>query len=436
MSPTARRSRRAAGALLALVVVSALPVGRSSAVPEDDAAARAATEILDARERANAAAQMMFDAESQLDVLTVELADAEAGLVELESEVATLRSTLADSAVRQFIGAGANSLPLFTSAAADTDRISARVYVGAATGSELVRADDYEAAIDELTEARDDLERRRTEAEAARATFARLREEAEAEVVELQRLEEERLRDEAVRREVERQRQVRLDQERREQEAAAAAQRDAERAATQDDQDDDGSSSATGSGSGGGNAGASRGDAPAVAPAETEAPDPTPTPPPSTSPPQAPAAPPTTSPPAPAEPAPAADAGTGMVCPVAGTHSFADTWGAPRSGGRRHQGVDMMAPSGVPLVAVESGSAHFKTNRLGGNAVWLTGSSGTKYYYAHLSSWEGSSRSVSRGEIIGYVGSTGNAGVAHLHFEVHPGGGGAVNPYPYVRAVC
>ncbi len=96
----------------------------------------------------------------------------------------------------------------------------------------------------------------------------------------------------------------------------------------------------------------------------------------------------------------------------------------------------MMAPSGTPLVAVESGSATFKSNRLGGNAVWITGASGTKYYYAHLSAWEGSSRGVSRGEVIGYVGSTGNTSVNHLHFEVHPGGGRAVNPYPYVRSVC
>jgi murein DD-endopeptidase MepM/ murein hydrolase activator NlpD len=125
-----------------------------------------------------------------------------------------------------------------------------------------------------------------------------------------------------------------------------------------------------------------------------------------------------------------------MVCPVDGPLGFADTWGAPPSGGRRHEGVDIISPSGTPLVAVESGSATFKTNRLGGNAVWLTGVSGTRYYYAHLSAWNGSSRSVSQGEVVGYVGATGNAGVAHLHFEVHPGGGAAVNPYPYVSAVC
>ncbi|MGA7759505.1 MAG: M23 family metallopeptidase, partial [Ilumatobacteraceae bacterium] len=133
---------------------------------------------------------------------------------------------------------------------------------------------------------------------------------------------------------------------------------------------------------------------------------------------------------------PPPNAGSGIVCPVAGPRAFGDTWGAARSGGRRHEGVDMMSPGGTPLVAVESGSVQFKTTRLGGNSVWLNGSSGTRYFYAHLSAWEGSSRSVSRGEVIGYVGATGNTTANHLHFEVHPGGGRAVNPYPYVRAVC
>ena len=138
--------------------------------------------------------------------------------------------------------------------------------------------------------------------------------------------------------------------------------------------------------------------------------------------------------PVPASPPPS-NAG-GIVCPVAGPHAFADTWGAARSGGRSHEGVDMMAGRGVPLVAVESGYAQFKTTRLGGNSVWVNGNSGTRYFYAHLSAWEGSSRNVSQGEVIGYVGATGNTSANHLHFEVHPGGGRAVNPYPYVRAVC
>lgn len=440
-APT-RRLRRAAAAVIGLLVVSTVPVGHSSADHTGEAAERAAREILDARERANAAAQAMFDAESRLDSLTIELADAEARLAELESEVATLRSGLADNAVRQFIGAGAESLPLFTSVANDTDRIAARVYVGAANGSGLIRADDYEAAIDELGDAQDDLERRRAEAEAARATFARLQEDAEAEVLELQQIEQERLQDEAVQHELEQQRQARLEQERQEQERQEQerqeqARRDQEAAdAAQREADADRSEGTVQPPSGGGGDGSTGGDetSDSDAPADSgssndgdagdddaedddaeDQPAPTPAP-------------------VPVRSGPAA--GSGMVCPVAGSHSFADTWGAPRSGGRRHQGVDMMAASGVPLVAVEAGAAYFKTNRLGGNAIWLTGSSGTKYYYAHLSSWEGSSRSVSQGEVIGYVGTTGNAGVAHLHFEVHPGGGAAVNPYPYVRAIC
>ena len=93
----------------------------------------------------------------------------------------------------------------------------------------------------------------------------------------------------------------------------------------------------------------------------------------------------------------------------------------------------MLAPSGTPLVAVVSGSVEFGSSPLGGNSLWLHGSDGNAYFYAHLSSFEGSSRNVSQGEVIGYVGSTGNAnGTNHLHFEVHPGGGSSVNPYPYV----
>ncbi len=135
-------------------------------------------------------------------------------------------------------------------------------------------------------------------------------------------------------------------------------------------------------------------------------------------------------------PAPVVVSASGWVCPVAGPTAFGDTWGAPRPGGRMHQGVDMMSPRGTPLVAVVAGSATMRTNSLGGNVVTLAGSDGNGYYYAHLSAWEGGSRSVSAGEVIGYVGATGNTTANHLHFEIHPGGGAAVNPYPTVRQFC
>ena len=96
----------------------------------------------------------------------------------------------------------------------------------------------------------------------------------------------------------------------------------------------------------------------------------------------------------------------------------------------------MISPTGTPIIAVESGRLSISQNRLGGNALWLTGNSGTKYYYAHLSSYAVGAGTVSQGQVVGYNGQTGNAGTPHLHFEVHPGGGRAVNPYPYVRAVC
>ena len=123
-------------------------------------------------------------------------------------------------------------------------------------------------------------------------------------------------------------------------------------------------------------------------------------------------------------------------CPINGPNAFGDTWGASRPGGRRHQGVDMMSPHGTPIVAVVAGSVRMHTSERGGNLVTLMGVDGNRYFYGHLSAWEGSDRSVSAGEVIGYVGATGQTTANHLHFEIHPGGGSAVNPYATVRRYC
>jgi murein DD-endopeptidase MepM/ murein hydrolase activator NlpD len=123
------------------------------------------------------------------------------------------------------------------------------------------------------------------------------------------------------------------------------------------------------------------------------------------------------------------------ACPVAGQSDFVDSWGDARSSGRRHEGVDMAAERGTPVLAVRDGDAEFKRSRLGGNAIWLVTASGERFYYAHLDGWEGESRSVTAGEIIGYVGNTGNAKGDHLHFETRAGDE-AVNPYPFTERAC
>jgi len=145
-------------------------------------------------------------------------------------------------------------------------------------------------------------------------------------------------------------------------------------------------------------------------------------------------------PPPPPAPAPPVSSG-GMACPVNGAVAFTDTYGAPRSGGRSHQGVDMIAAKGTPVVAIEGGVLDLGSSSLGGITIWLNGNSGDEYYYAHLDGYASGvfdGMSVSVGELIGYVGNTGNAiyTVSHLHFEFHPGGGGAVNPTPLVASLC
>jgi murein DD-endopeptidase MepM/ murein hydrolase activator NlpD len=133
--------------------------------------------------------------------------------------------------------------------------------------------------------------------------------------------------------------------------------------------------------------------------------------------------------------------GSGLnACPVAGPRSFWNDYGQPRSGGRSHQGNDILAPYGTPVVAAQSGTFQATSNSLGGISAFVYGDRGDLTYYAHLSGYSGASSGshVSAGQQIGMVGRSGNAqgGPPHLHFEYHPGGGGPTNPYPYLVAVC
>ena len=135
----------------------------------------------------------------------------------------------------------------------------------------------------------------------------------------------------------------------------------------------------------------------------------------------------------------------GWVFPVQPPFSFVDTFGAPRMFGTKyahwHQGIDIFAPQGALLRATTRGVIARKGQAvLGGNKLWLVAEDGTQYYYAHLSAFvEGVDEGtvVEAGQVIGFVGNTGNAITtpAHVHFEIHPGGGPAINPFPTLDAV-
>ena len=129
---------------------------------------------------------------------------------------------------------------------------------------------------------------------------------------------------------------------------------------------------------------------------------------------------------------------SGKTCPVAGPVSFIDSWGYPRSGGRTHEGTDMMADYGTPVVAIVSGSITYAGyGSSSGNWQILSGSDGNAYWYMHNQENLVNGGAVKAGQQIATVGDTGNAvGTPHLHFEYHPGGGGPVNPYPLVASLC
>lgn len=137
----------------------------------------------------------------------------------------------------------------------------------------------------------------------------------------------------------------------------------------------------------------------------------------------------------------ASDSPQRLPVPVAGVKptQLRDSWGAPRSGGRRHQGIDIFAPRGRAVLSATAGVVMtVGHNRLGGRVVRVLGPGGQWHYYAHLERFADVrvGQFIEPGTVIGYVGDSGNARGAppHLHYGVYRGHGGALNPYPLLTA--
>ena len=127
--------------------------------------------------------------------------------------------------------------------------------------------------------------------------------------------------------------------------------------------------------------------------------------------------------------------------PVQAPCTYGDTWGAARSGGRVHLGTDIMANEGQEVYAVQTGEIVkiYTADRypLAGNGIQLRQPDGTYYFYGHMAAVAPGievGTQVTAGQLVGWVGHTGNAGVNHLHLEIHPSGGEAVNSYPIIVA--
>lgn len=414
--------------LLAGLVV---PVG-AQAQTTDAEAKQAAQEIQAARDRANEAADAFFAAQSDLEALEDRSLALAREADSLEQRVEHLRGDVESLAVARFAASGSAGIPLLTGLQPPKDQVQAEVLGGVVSNAGTSALDEFEMLQKELTAKRLEVRAHRREVEAQQETFTQLQEQAEAEVVHLREVEEQRLTDVAVRRALEAQQAAaRSEFEEailRNAEAASRAQPNPGVAAAEAAAAEQAAADAAATGDAG-DADANEGDLPTLGvPVPTVAPN------------------------------TGASGGTSggrtgttgagsapigvlngesyldaIACPLVGS-AYGDSWGAARSGGRRHEGVDMLAPAGTPLYAAASGAVNFKQNNLGGNAVSLAADNGNRYYYAHLSHYEGTNRRVVQGEVIGYVGDTGNAtGIPHLHFEIHPGGGLAVNPTPSVR---
>lgn len=129
------------------------------------------------------------------------------------------------------------------------------------------------------------------------------------------------------------------------------------------------------------------------------------------------------------------------LCPVKGADkfAFANTFGAPREGRRSHAGNDMFAKRGTPVIAPSGGTIRAVDGGRAGIGFYLDGNDGVTYYGAHMNDRRvGNGATVERGDVIGSVGNSGNAAGTppHLHFEIKPGNGASIDPYPLLRVWC
>ena len=379
--------------LCVLASIVAVPVLAADVSEED---LQRSQERLDAAQaEANELAARLEDAYVRQLALDEEISGLESARERTRARLADSQVAVQDLAVQMYIGASSSFGLTVLLGTSDQSITAGLEYVRRATGVEDASINTYKATQAELDRQTARLDEARGQQQAVTAELEDLTEQAQATLVSAS-ADFETLQ-------AERQRQ--LEEERRRREAELAAQRAATSTTTTTT-------------------------APTTVAAEDDGEDtPATTVPPTTV---------TTAEPPPEPPPPSG----GSACPVAGPVSFIDSWGAPRSGGRGHQGVDMMAAHGTPVAAVFDGSISTMSNSsLGGITLWLHSVDGDSYYYAHLQGYAGGmapGTSVSAGQIIAYVGSTGNASPAypHLHFEHHPGGGGAINPYPLVRGIC
>ena len=349
------------------VVAPTLPA--RIAVAEDSSAEQAAREIAEARDRANDAAAAIFQAEEDLATLATEQQQVEAEVLQLESRVVQLHEQVQQAAVNRFTKFSGGGSPVLTGFDTPEEQMQIQALTTVMTDNSDEQFDDFDALNRDLAYQRTLLERQKQLTERQQQRLTDLRDAANAEIEHLKEVEAQRLKDEAVRKALE------VEQRRRAEAAAAAAAKVKPVSASA-------SGSGGTTGGGGGRPGVSRN-----------------------------------------------WTGVEWLCPTGSANvGFSDTWHAARSGGRLHQGTDMIGAAGTPLLAVVDGVAKPKTNELGGNTVSLLGADGNYYYYAHLERW-GSMGNVTKGTVIGYMGATGNASGPHLHFEIHPGNGDAVNPY-------